>query len=129
MMWSYEPAALTKILEDAGFDVDESQARGVGGGGSLTARRDRNDGTTTVAIDAGGRMRVMVTRPLAAASEENRTMNGLTLRVLTERSESQTIAAQLTDPTQFAAVLHDAERLGASTASQAASAKNTTPTP
>lgn len=124
MTWSYDPAALSKTLEAAGFDVDDSQARGLGGGGSLTARRDRNDGTITVAVDSGGRLKVMVTRPLAAANEENPEINGLPLRVLTERSESKTIAAQLDDPKQLTAVLHYVEQPSAGSAAQAAAVKH-----
>lgn len=97
MTWTYDPAALGSILEHANYDVDVSQARGLGGGGSLSARRDRANGTVLVAIDSGGRVKITITRPLGTPATSEATVDDLPVRILIEETRTETIATDMAE--------------------------------
>lgn len=113
MTWTWNPDALAAALSAAGFDVDRTNASPIGGGGSLTARRDRGETVDLVAVDAGGRVRATLTRQAAAPAPTSATINGLTVRILTELTRTTTIVGQLTDLHQFQALLAHLDTVGA----------------
>lgn len=104
MNWNVDAMALTAALEAAGYDVDERDASLPEGGGSLTARRDRANGTVVVAVDAGGRFRATATR-LLAESATFRDVAGVALRLQTRVSRATTAVGEVADAEQFAALL------------------------
>jgi len=111
--WIFDPDALAKALSDAGFDVDRTHGSPIGGDGSLTARRERGTTATLLAVDAGGRVRVTITRQAGAPESASATVDGAALRILTETTRTTTIAGTLTAPGQFQTLLAHLDRLGA----------------
>lgn len=121
MTWTYDPTMLATILEHADYDVDDSQARGLGGGGSLSARRDRPNGTVLVAVDSGGRAKVTMTRPLGVPGTDNATVEGMDVRILVEETRSETIATELNTTDNLSSLLDFVDkRLAAPAANDAA---------
>jgi hypothetical protein len=108
MTWTYDPAALKELLEDAGFDVDASDAELPGGGGSLTGKRGRGNRATTVVVDAGGRVRVTE----AARREGGRTLRatagGVELKVTEETTRKRTATGTVASLAQVEALLRAA---------------------
>lgn len=125
MTWTYDPTMLTKILDHADYDVDDSQARGLGGGGSLSARRDRPNGTVLVAIDSGGRVKVTITRPLGVPGTEEATVDDMEIRLLIEETRAETIATELADTEQLSSLLDFVDKRIAVAPSQPEAAKDT----
>lgn len=113
MTWVYDPFALIAALEAVGYDVDLRDASLPEGGGSLTARRDRADGTVVIAVDAGGRFRATVTQVLADSGSA-RTVGGVPLRVQTQVSRATNAFGEFADADQFAALLTGLDDLPAS---------------
>lgn len=58
--WRWVPSTLAAMLRERGFDVDAAAPPQPGG--SLVARRERGEQAVLVAVDAGGRVRVQLTR-------------------------------------------------------------------
>lgn len=112
MTWIWNPDALSAILSAAGFDVDRTNASPIGGGGSLTARRDRGEAVDLVAVDAGGRVRATITRQAAAPTSSSAPLDGVTLRLLTELTRTTTLAGELTDLGQFQILVSHLDDLG-----------------
>ena len=113
MTWTWNPDALSEALAAARFDVDRTDASPIGGGGSLTARRDSGNTVVLLAVDAGGRFRVTITRQAAEPASSTATLDGLTVRVLTELTSRTTARGDLTDFSQFQTLLQNLDRLGA----------------
>jgi hypothetical protein len=104
MNWGTDRVRLSEALEAAGYDVACRDASLPEGGGSLSARRDRADGTVVVALDAGGRFRATITETLTESASA-RTVAGVTLRVQTQVSRATTVFGAFVDATQFSALL------------------------
>ena len=108
MAWTYRPDDLAAALQAAGFDVDRSVADLSGGGGSLTARRERADRTILVAVDAGGRIRLDVTERLTAASSTAETLiGGVAFRQTDETVRTRTLTGMLVESDDLPRVLDD----------------------
>lgn len=101
--WRWDPERLRAELEEAGYDVDASAAD-LGGGGSLRARRDRGGRSFVVAIDAGGRLRGVVT-VVADETGGSTTVAGAALRLVIETRRAVMVGGTLTEGAQFGPIL------------------------
>ena len=110
MRWSEARDAVVVALEAAGYDVDARDAALPEGGGSLTARRDRADGTVVIAVDAGGRFRATVTT-LLDESASVRTIGGVPLRLQTRVTRATTAFGRLADVGDFSELLEAVDEL------------------
>lgn len=109
--WVWDAGALRGLLEEAGYDVDASRATTPEGGGVLIARRDRGDDAIVATIDAGGRLRVAVTRTIRETAREVE-VGGVPLRLIATVQHGSRLVGTLTGMGQLAALLPDLERLG-----------------
>ena len=109
--WAWNPAALQALLEEAGYDVDAGRATTPEGGGALTARRDRGDEAIVVTIDAGGRLRVAITRTVRETAREVE-VGGVSLRSIATVQHGNRLVGTLTGAGQLAALLAGLELLG-----------------
>lgn len=107
--WVWNPAALQTLLEEAGYDVDADRAATPEGGGVLMARRERGSEAIVVTIDAGGRLRIAVTRTVRETSREL-VVGGVPLRAIATVQHGSRLAGTLTETGQLAALLPDLER-------------------
>ena len=108
--WNWDPAALAAILEAAGYDVDTSDAALPGGGGSLSARRDREGDARLVALDAGGRFRATLTSVVEETSWGTE-LAGIPTRITTRLERSMTLTGVLQHPEQLALMLQELDHL------------------
>jgi hypothetical protein len=109
MTWTYRPDLLASTLEAAGFDVDRSTAETIGGGGSLTGRRERAERAVLVAVDAGGRVRIAVTTRLGETAGSE-TLGGVALRAIEETTRTRTLTGRLAEPVDLARVVEALDR-------------------
>ena len=114
--WAWDPAVLVGILEAAGYDVDTSDAVLPGGGGSLSARRDREGDARLVALDAGGRFRATVT---SVVEETSRGIEvaGIPTRTTTRLERRMTVTGILQHQEQLAPMLLELDQLPLSASS------------
>jgi hypothetical protein len=109
MTWTYRPESLTETFEKAGFDVDRDDEDRIGGGGSLTARRERAGRTILVAVDAAGRLRITVTERRGETAGAAR-LGGLDLREIEETIRTRTLTGRLAGAADLDGVLTDLDR-------------------
>ena len=102
--WVWEPERLREELEAAGYDVDPAETADSGGGGSLTARRERWGRNQVLSVDAGGRFRGTVTVTLAETGT-GAEIATVPVRVVTHTRRESTVGGVLTAPDQLGPVL------------------------
>lgn len=113
--WAWDPAGSAAILEAAGYGVDTSDAV-LPGGGSLSARRDREGDARLVALDAGGRFRATMT---SVVEETSRGIEvaGIPTRATTRLERRMTLTGVLQHQEQLALMLQELDQLPPSASS------------
>lgn len=106
MTWMYDPDRLAASLEQAGFDVNRAAAR-LEHGGSLEARRDRDGSSLTIAVNAGGQIRVTRTVSLGQPEVGSQQLGGVTLRSISEQTRQESATGALSAVEQLDALLSD----------------------
>ena len=106
---SWTLADLVPVLEGAGYDVEGWDPALAQGGGSLTGRRERGGASRLIALDAGGRVRIVLAR-ITDESARRTAVAGVPLRQVTERRQTVTLAGTLTDPEQLGPLLAALDR-------------------
>ena len=110
--WPRDAPTLVAALEAAGFDVDDAHAALRGGGGSLSARRERGSRVEVVTLDAGGRLQVAVTVSEGEAGVGRREVAGVAVRGVESATRRLDLSGRLDQATQLAPLLAALPDLG-----------------
>jgi hypothetical protein len=103
--WKIDSGELIAVLEEFGFDVEQSDVSLPGGGGNLTARKETATRAVLVKTDAGGRLQILLTVELADESAEPLEIAGMQLSVSDSTIRRRTLRGTLNNAGQFRAVI------------------------
>jgi hypothetical protein len=103
--WTVDPAELTEVFEELEFDVETADTSLPGGGGSLTARRERGNRAVLVKVDAGGRLQVLLTEELADDAAAPQEIGGVRLTITDTTIRRRTLRGTLSNVDQLRAVI------------------------
>ena len=103
-VWTWQPERIAAALRERGYDVDASDARLDGGGGSLTARRDRAEAADLLVVDSGGRVRLRASKVDSEQARRDR-VGDVLLRVVSQHRLTATVTGTVRSLDELAAVL------------------------